>query len=118
MKEVEFKNVKYFIGNNAQENWDLLDKSQKINQDYIWFHLNSFPSCYVIMYSTIKDLESLYSQNEIEEFLNYGANLCKENSKYSYLNDLKILYSPLKKIKKTEKVGEVIISGKRKTIKL
>ena len=118
MKDSNFKNINFYIGKTAQENWDLLDTSTKINNDYIWFHLNSFPSCYVIMYSTIKDLESLYSPNEVQEFLNYGANLCKENSKYSYLNDLKILYSPLKKLKKTEKVGEVIVSGKRKTIKL
>ena len=118
MKNANFKNIIYYIGKTAQENWDLLDTNTKINNDYIWFHLNSFPSCYVIMCSTIKDLESLYSSNEVQEFLNYGANLCKENSKYSYLNDLKILYSPLKKLKKTEKVGEVIVSGKRKIIKL
>lgn len=117
MIENEYKNIKFFIGKNAQENWDLFENSQKINLDYIWFHLNSFPSPYVIMYSTINELKLLHSQNEIIDILNYGASLCKENSKYKFLNDLKIIYSPLKKLKKGNKIGEIIISGKKSIIK-
>ena len=53
MKTFEFENIKFLLGQNAQENWDILEEAQKINSDYIWFHLNSFPSSYVIMYSTL-----------------------------------------------------------------
>ena len=54
---------------------------------------------------------------EIQDILIYGATLCKENSKYSFLNDLKICYTSLNKLTKTEKVGEVLIKG-RPAVKL
>ena len=60
----------------------------------------------------------LYDKNEIKEILEFGAKLCKDNSKYNFLNDLKILYMPLKKLEKGNKIGEVIISGKKNTISL
>ena len=118
MKEFEFKNIKYYAGQTAIENWDLFDKSFILNENYIWFHLNSFPSPYIIMYSTLEELKTLYSASEINELLNYGANICKENSKYKFLNDLKICYTSLKKLKKGNKVGEILISGKKNIIKL
>ena len=114
MREEIYKDIKFIIGQNAQENWDIFDQSYKINSEYIWFHLNSFASPYVIMYATLKELEL----EERQELLIYGAQLCKENSKYNYLNNLKIIYCPLKKLKKTDKIGEILISGKKNIIKL
>ena len=120
MKIKEFNNVKFYIGESAKENWQLLDDSKKINNNFIWFHLNSFPSPYVIMYSTIdklsNEIDICNSDISINEFLVYGATLCKEYSKYKFLKDLKIMYVSLHKISKTEKVGEVIIKGKSKII--
>ena len=83
MKHFEYENVEFYMGENAKDNWDLLDKSVEINNNYIWFHLNSFSSPYVIMYSTIEELKIKYTESKIQEFLNYGAKLCKENSKYN-----------------------------------
>jgi len=117
MKCVEYNNVKFYIGQNAQENFDLLDNSKIVNNDYIWFHLNSFASPYVIMYSTIEEIKNK-SENNIDDFLTFGANLCKENSKYKYLKDIKIIYTTLKQLTKTDKIGEVIISGKKRYIKI
>ena len=114
MREEIYKDIKFIIGQNAQENWDIFDQSYKINPEYIWFHLNSFASPYVIMYATLKELEL----EERQELLIYGAQLCKEHSKYNYLNDLKIIYCPLKKLKKTDKIGEILISGKKNIIKI
>ena len=114
MRETIYNDIKYIIGQNAKENWTILDQAYKINCDYIWFHLNSFPSCFVIMYSTLYELKP----NNINDYLNYGAYLCKQNTKYRNLNDLKICYTQLKKLKKTNKIGEIIISGKRNIIKL
>ena len=120
MKEIEYKNIKFYIGQNAQENWDLFDKSKKINPDFLWFHLNSFPSPYIIMYSTLEEIKSLYknSHSEITDILLFGATLCKENSKYKFLNNLKICYYSLKKLKKGTTIGEILISGKKNLIKL
>jgi len=114
MKQVIYNEIKYIIGESAQENWNILDNANKINNDFIWFHLNSFPSCFVIMYSNIENLRD----NSLNEYLTYGANLCKQNTKYRNLNDLKICCTSLKKLKKTNKIGEVIISGKKNIIKL
>ena len=118
MKKTEYKNINFYIGQNAQENWIIFDEYKKLNENFIWFHLNSFASPYVIMQSTLEELGSIYNQEEIEEILNYGATLCKENSKYKFLNNLKIMYSPLKKITKGTKIGEVHVSGKKKLINL
>jgi len=114
MKTITFNNINYIVGQNAQENWNILDQANAINSNYIWFHLNSFPSCYVIMYATLDFL----LDNSCNIYLNYGAQLCKNNSKYRDLNNLKICYTSLKKLKKTQKTGEVIISGKKNIIKI
>lgn len=114
MKTINFNNINYVVGQNALENWNILDQANTINPDYIWFHLNSFPSCYVIMYSSLQDI----TDNSCNIYLNYGAELCKNNSKYRNMRDIKICYTSLKKLKKTQKIGEVIIIGKKNIIKL
>ena len=72
------------------------------------------------MHSTIDELTNVIdisdSDISIDKFLVYGATQCKEYSKYKFLKDLKIMYVPIKKLKKTEKVGEVIVKGKSKII--
>jgi len=127
MKLYKFNNIKFCLGENAEDNWDIFEKSKKINENYIWFHLNSFSSPYVIMYATTYDIKTLNDSYlnygvglclDLDSYLNYGAGLCLENSKYEYLLDTKIIYSELKKLKKGNKVGEIIISGKKKLMKL
>ena len=112
MKEDEFFNIKYYLGENAQDNFNLLDKYQN-NFDFIWIHLNSFPSGYVIININKSDLLNLDNSNDI---LLYGANLCKNNSKYKNLKNIKILWTTLSKIKKSNKIGEVFVSGKKNLI--
>lgn len=109
MKIINYNDVSFVLGKNSKENWELLDEYSKTNCNYVWFHLNSFPSGYVIMLSD--------SINNLD-LLNYGALLCKENTKYRNLKDLKICYTTLNKLKKTNKIGEVEIIGKPKIIKL
>jgi len=113
MKLYELNNIKFYIGENEEDNWDLFEKSKEINKDYIWFHLNSFASPHVIMYASMDNIEKMR-----DVYLNYGASLCLENSKYSHLRDTKIIYSELKKLKKGDKIGEIIISGKKKLLKV
>ena len=115
MKKIIFENIKFLIGQNSQENWNLFDNYYKINNQYIWFHLNSFPSCYVIMCSSLSDISCNQTKNDL---LYYGAQLCKNNTKYKNLKDIKICYTSLKKLKKTNKIGELIIIGKPNIIKI
>jgi predicted ribosome quality control (RQC) complex YloA/Tae2 family protein len=108
MKEIFNNEIKFIYGENAQDNWNLLDYAKKENEKYIWFHLNSFPSPYVIMFSDNNDQNNLL----------FGANLCKDKSKYKNFKNLKIMILPLNKISKTEKIGEVTTIGKSKIIKI
>ena len=119
MKVFDFEGVQFYIGKNATENWELLDKAKTEDPNYIWFHLESFPSPYVIMWSSISNLEELLKEKaslSINKFLTFGANLCKEHSKYTFLKESKIMYTTVKKITKTHKVGEVDIKGKYLTL--
>lgn len=114
MKKIYYNNIQFVIGQNAQENWNILDEACKINTDFIWFHVNSFPSAYVIMYSTSDEL----IDNSYNDYLIYGASLCKQHSKYKNFKNIKICYTSLKKLNKTQKIGEVNIKGKPSIIKL
>ena len=114
MKIFDYENIQYNLGQTAKENWELLDALKEENNEYIWFHLNSFPSPYVIMKSDLIEI----SEQSHSDYLIYGATLCRDNTKYRNLKDLKVCYTRLKKLKKGDKIGEVIIKGKTGIIKL
>ncbi len=100
MKVVEYENTIFKVGQNSKENWELLDEEQ----DYIWFHLASFPSCYVIC----------CDNNLTKEMIMYGALLCKDNTKYRNLRNLRVNYTLLSNITKAETEGAVYMKSKRK----
>lgn len=104
MKEIIYNNFIYIVGQSAKDNWNIFDIYKKENENYTWFHLNSFPSCYVI----------LCSENINDDELLYGAELCKLNTKYRNLNNIKVMYTKLSNLKKTEKEGEVVVLSKKK----
>jgi predicted ribosome quality control (RQC) complex YloA/Tae2 family protein len=100
MKEVVFNDTIIKVGANANENWLLVDSSS----DYIWLHLNSFPSCHVVIESPIPTQEELL----------FAAELCKQNTKYRNLRNLKICYTTCGNLKKGFDVGSVVYKSKRK----
>lgn len=104
MKEIEYNETIFKVGKNASENWELLNE----NNNYIWFHLESFPSCYVVC----------CNEEPTDDMILYGAKLCKENTKYRNFNNIKISYTPLSNLKKAEKVGMVYIKSNRKVKKI
>ena len=89
------------IGQSAKENWYLIDNS---NQNYIWLHLDSFPSCHVV----IED------ENPSNELLLEGARLCKEYTKYRNLKNLKICYTTILNLVKGTEIGSVNYKSNRK----
>jgi len=103
MKETIHNDITYIIGENAKDNWDILDNAK---QNDIWFHLDKFTSSYIIMKSTDTSKINII----------YGAILCKENSKYKNFKNLKITYCSVKQLKKTKVIGEVKIKGKNNNI--
>ena len=100
MKTIDFENSKIIIGQNAKENWDLLDN----NDNFLWFHLKSFPSCHVI----------ILNENPDETTIQKAAELCKENTKYKSLKNIKVNYTSIKNIKKSKEIGSVEFKSNKK----
>jgi predicted ribosome quality control (RQC) complex YloA/Tae2 family protein len=100
MKQEEYMNTTIIIGENAQDNWDIID----FESDYIWLHLNSFPSCHII----INDV------NIDDNVLLYAAQLCKHNTKYKNLKNVKVCYTKCSNLIKGSDIGSVIYKSKRK----
>ncbi|CAN0448040.1 unnamed protein product [Pylaiella littoralis] len=89
------------IGANARENWDLITDSEP---EHIWVHLNSFPSPHVVIRSSNPSI------SEIE----FAAELCKANSKYKKIKNIKVMYTRIDNLKLGDEIGSVNILSKRK----
>ena len=101
MKTKIFEETIIKIGESAQENWDLIDSS---NENYIWIHLNSFPSCHIV----------IENENPSNELLLEGSRLCKDNTKYRNLKNLKICYTTISNLIKGKEIGSVSYKSNRK----
>jgi predicted ribosome quality control (RQC) complex YloA/Tae2 family protein len=106
MKEVFFNDIKYLIGESAQDNWDLLKLSK---QDYIWFHLEKQSSPYVIICESETNLRK---NGSIAIYLNEAAMLCKKYSKLKNTYKIRIIYTEIKNLKKGDKIGSIILKRK------
>ena len=73
MKEISIENITYRIGRNAVDNTQLIKDS---DPEWIWFHLDKFPSSHVVVCSNDPD----------EAMIQTGASLVKEYSKYKFKN--------------------------------
>jgi predicted ribosome quality control (RQC) complex YloA/Tae2 family protein len=102
MKEILIDNIICKIGKNVNENWILLDNAK---ETHLFFHLTSFPSCYVIL--EIEKEPSL-------EIIYKTALECKINTKYKNLKNIKIDYCLISNLIKGDKIGEVIYKSNRK----
>ena len=108
MKEIEYEGILFLVGENAQDNWNLLTNSK---QQWIWFHLDKVSSPYVILTKSIKDLKNEQLEKSWKEYIVKACLLCKENSKYKN-NKIKVIYTNVKNVSKGNSVGEAIIKGK------
>ena len=96
------------IGENKNENWQIIDESAKND---IWFHIENFPSCHVIF--SAKD-GYIVSKKDIK----YIANICKiHTKKCSFLKNTRVNYTEIKNIRKGHEIGSVIMK-KFNTVKV
>lgn len=89
------------IGKNAEDNWRIIKES---SGDDLWFHLNSFPSPHVILRNDV----------DVTEYILECAKLCKLNSKYKNIRNIKIVYTRVDNLEFGDKVGSVNFISKRK----
>ena len=109
--------ITFRLGRNAAENHDIIDDS---DPNDLWFHLDGFPSGHCIL-----EIRLINNENHNNDFtnlvptiseINYAANLVRSYSKLKNHNKkLKVIYCPVKNIKKGKSKGEVIILNLKKT---
>lgn len=105
MKKIQIESYTCLVGSNAEENWEILSHSR---QKHIFFHLASFPSCYVILQT-----EEKVGQNILEQC----AKICAENTKYKHMSNLRVDCTQVSNVVKGQKVGEVYYKSNKKVMK-
>ena len=108
MKEYQVFGIICKVGKNAEENWKLLDES---NDNNLFFHLTYFPSCYVILQC---DENIVYNEN-YKDILKKCSEICKENTKFKKLPNLRVDYTFCNNIEKGNNIGEIFYKSLRKT---
>ena len=101
MKQFTFKEINIFLGENKDDNWNLIETS--CGNDF-FVHLNSFPSGHVKIQTDIFN----------QEIILHAGNICKQYSKYKNLRDLKICYTKYSNVLKGKEIGEVVFKSNRK----
>lgn len=97
-----FENNPIKIGESAEDNDKIISDAKQTDT---WFHLASFPSCHVVI-SCSKEYPLT------KQMIYYCASLVKENTKYKNMPNLKVNYTTIKHVKKTDTPGKVSLSGK------
>lgn len=100
-------NLNILIGENAADNWNIIDKA---DQNDIWFHLENKPSCHVLLCMDNKNIKEISKQT-----LKHCAILCKNGSKFGSHQNIGVIYTQRKNIKKGEDIGSVIT---KKTLRI
>ena len=103
-----FKNIGYtiYIGQNKNENWELIDAAEKTD---IWFHIEDLASCHVVL----KNLENVNLRDVPRQVIKRCAYLCKINSSIlvKSMSKCNVIYTPISEVVKTDIVGQVSVSN-------
>lgn len=95
-------NILYKLGKNAKQNFELIDEAIDINNNYWWFHLDDLPSGHCIIFNEVID----------ESMIKMASLLVKNNSKFKN-QKVKIVYTQIRNVKKTNNLGEVLITNSK-----
>ncbi len=103
MKVFVYNNITFQVGTNDKENWYLISSAEK---DNYWVHLSNIPSAHVIV----------CIDKPLKDELNYAAELCKQQTKYTKDN-VECIATRVDNIKLGSKPGEVYFKNEKNTIK-
>jgi len=104
------RTIQYQIGQNAQDNFDIIDAAKP---DDLWFHLYHFSSSHVVA-----SMPENLSKKEKSYIAKQGAVLCKQNSKFKSGKDIEIIYTPVCNVVKSIPIGSVHFMDETKTKKI
>jgi len=102
MMKFIISDVTYWVGKDAQSNFDLLDQAESKD---IWFHVEGAPSAHVIM-----EVGESWDKKQMRNAITQGAVLCKQHSKSKSDKKVVIVYTAVANVKKTNLVGSVTTS--------
>jgi len=105
MKEIIFENIIFKLGENADENWSMLETE---HADHYFFHLSSFPSGYC----------SMRCKEPTPRLLLFGAETCKNGTKYKNIKNLIIDVCKFSNLVKSVIPGEVTFKSNRQVKKI
>ena len=103
MKTLDIENIVCKIGENSSENWKMFDEAK---EEHLFFHLSSFPSCYVILETSFGHVS--------EDIIKSAATVCLKNTKYRNLKNIKVDYTFCGNVNKGDKVGEIFYKSNKK----
>ena len=96
-------NIDFRLGQNAKENFELIDDSHP--QD-LWFHIHQEPSTHVVVHIPP---DQKYDKKAIHKIVIQGALLCKQHSMYRSAKDITIMYTTVQHVVKGTRVGTVSV---------
>uniref|UniRef100_A0A6C0I7C1 NFACT RNA-binding domain-containing protein n=1 Tax=viral metagenome TaxID=1070528 RepID=A0A6C0I7C1_9ZZZZ len=106
-----FNNIEYiiYIGQNKNENWDIIDAAEKTD---IWFHIENMVSCHVVL----KNTNNVKLRDIPRQVIKRCAYLCKINSSMIVKSMPKcdVIYAPISEVVKTDIVGQVSVTNYKK----
>jgi predicted ribosome quality control (RQC) complex YloA/Tae2 family protein len=92
----------YYIGQNAQDNFFVLDNAKP---DDLWFHLEDMSSCHVV--ASIPEHHNI-DRKTLKQIIKTGALLCKTNTlKARPLHNINVMYTTVKNVSKSPTCGTV-----------
>jgi hypothetical protein len=114
---VDNRNFIIQIGNNAKENWILIDNADSFD---LWFHLDDKPSGHVIVKEILNKNNLENSSNDYKnkyygfpyELVIMAGEYCKMQSKFKNTKN-KIIYTLVQNIKKGRDIGSVIVENSK-----
>ena len=94
--------VNYIVGKNAADNFDIIDEST--GRD-IWFHIENEPSGHIVA----KMPELTLNKKQLRQIITQGAVVCKENSKFKSMKNVKIVFTYVENVVKLDIPGSVTL---------
>lgn len=98
---IEFNNIWFIIGKNAEDNWKIISEADK---DYYWIHADSVPSAHIII-----EVDQI-----LDEDIQYACKLCMSYSKKITSFPAKFVLTQVKNLKFGSKAGEVYFKDNSK----
>lgn len=98
-------NITFYIGQNAQENFQIIDES---NPNDLWFHIHGNPSCHVVA-----SISEKFNKKQLHKIAVQGGLLCKQHSKYKCSTNVNIVYCKMGFVRKTNIIGQVEIQNEK-----